>query len=108
MRVNDIFQRLGNDINVARVFGQPVERDGVTIVPVAFIAGGGGGGGGSNNGGESGEGGGFGGVVRPLGVFEIKDGTSRFIPAINVTAIVITIILSITLVQLRTLRKVRA
>ena len=43
-------------MSVKRVFGEPYEQDGVTIIPVAWVAGGGGGGGDA----EGNGGGGFG------------------------------------------------
>ena len=82
--------RAGTEAAVAgRVFGAPIERDGVTVVPVATISGGGGGGGGS--GGEEGDtpqgegsGGGFGFTARPAGVYVIRDGDAVWRPAVDV------------------------
>ncbi len=94
--------REGAEAAVAsRVFGAPIERDGVTVVPVAVISGGGGGGSGSGTmprkneednaegvpDGE-GSGGGFGFSARPAGVYVIKDGNVSWRPAVNVNAIV--------------------
>ncbi|MDX1450586.1 MAG: sporulation protein, partial [Acidimicrobiia bacterium] len=48
-------------LTVRRVFGEPYERNGVTLIPAAAIRGGGGGGGGeSGDGGDTGSGMGFG------------------------------------------------
>ncbi|GIE75318.1 hypothetical protein Aph02nite_12680 [Actinoplanes philippinensis] len=77
-----------------RVFGEPIERDGVTVVPVAVIRGGGGGGAGSGSpeGGDKvdgeGSGGGFGFTARPAGVFVIRDGDAHWRPALDVNRIV--------------------
>jgi uncharacterized spore protein YtfJ len=80
---------------VARVFGAPIERDGVTVVPVAHVKGGGGAGGGSgatatgdDHQGE-GSGGGFGFDARPAGVFLIRDGDVSWRPAVDVNKIVV-------------------
>jgi uncharacterized spore protein YtfJ len=68
-------------LTVKRVFGDPVERDGVTVIPAAAVRGGAGGGG---EGGESGGGGGgFGIVARPIGAYVIRDGTVSWRPAID-------------------------
>ena len=57
------------------IYGEPIERDGVTIIPVAKLRYGFGGGGGRHDG-EEGGGGGM--VVRPAGYIELKNGSSRF------------------------------
>lgn len=76
-----------------RVIGTPVERDGVTVIPVVSVrAGGGGGSGGGeddeHNRGE-GSGGGFGIKARPVGAYVIRDGGVSFEPALDVTRIVL-------------------
>ncbi|MCC7106857.1 MAG: hypothetical protein IT307_17125 [Chloroflexi bacterium] len=75
-------QRLGASVQSANIFGQPVEREGVTVVPVAKASWGFGGGGGSGGegtpGAGSGSGGGGGVSVRPVGFIEISGGQARF------------------------------
>ena len=57
-------------ISVKRVFGEPYERNGVAIIPVARVFGGGGGGAGGSPGGEGeGSGTGFGLAGRPAGAY---------------------------------------
>jgi hypothetical protein len=69
---------------VRRVFGDPIQTNGVTIIPVASVSGGGGAGGRSST-----EGGvGFGLKARPAGVFVVKNGDASWRPAINVNLIV--------------------
>lgn len=83
---NSFPERLAEAFNASvgakMVYGEPVERDGVTIIPVAKLRYGFGGGGGrraGRQGGEEGGGGGGGGViVQPAGYIELKDGSSRF------------------------------
>jgi len=74
-------------LSVRRVVGDPCTVDGVTIIPVARIAGGAGGGGGEGTGpgeqGGHGFGTGFTLGARPLGVYEIRDGTLRWRPTID-------------------------
>jgi len=76
---------VGGSAGAAKIFGDAVERDGVTIVPVGRIRWGFGGGGGHEKGGtepggegSSGSGGGGGATVRPIGFIEISDGRARF------------------------------
>ena len=70
-------------ISVRRVFGDPVEQDGLTIVPVATVRGGGGGGGDNDANG----GGGFGLAARPVGVYVIRDGEVTWRPAVDTVRI---------------------
>jgi uncharacterized spore protein YtfJ len=92
-RLSDFVERLGDRVGLnatmsARaVFGDPVERDGITVIPVARVRwgfGGGAGAGGDENvaGGEHGEGSGGGGgaMSSPLGFIEIANGTATFRP----------------------------
>ena len=73
-----------------RVFGEPIERGDVTIIPVASVQGGAGGGGGGEgpDGGGSGSGGGFGMRARPVGVYVVKDGHVRFEPALDLNRVI--------------------
>jgi uncharacterized spore protein YtfJ len=67
-------------VNARRIYGDPVERDGVTIVPGAAVFGGTGGGG--DNQGDGG--GGFGLIGRPAGAWVIRDGEATWKPAVDV------------------------
>lgn len=79
-------ERSQDVLTVKRVYGEPIERDGVTIIPAASVGGGGGGGGG---GGESrgqrgsGHGGGFGVSAKPAGAFVVREGRVRWEPALD-------------------------
>lgn len=75
-----IGETIGDQARVSAVFGDSVERDGITIIPVARarFAFGGGGGTGANTGDGSGAGGGGGAVVSPVGYIEVHDGSARF------------------------------
>lgn len=75
-------ERARDVLTVRRVFGDPIERDGVTVIPAAKVRGGGGGGSGSGPNGEGG-GGGFGVSASPAGAYVIKDGTVRWEPALD-------------------------
>jgi len=71
--------RLGDSARAANVFGDPVERDGVTVIPVATARWGMGGGTQKRGLGDA-VGGGGGVTVTPTGYIEMRGGTSRFRP----------------------------
>jgi uncharacterized spore protein YtfJ len=75
-------------LSVRRVFGDPHEIDGVTIIPVARISGAAGGGGGEGTKDQqtgSGFGTGFGVRAEPVGVYTIRDGEVAWKPTIDIT-----------------------
>jgi len=77
-------------LTVGRVFGDPYEIDGTTVIPVARVAGGAGGGGGEGADGDeagSGFGSGFGMQAGPVGVYEVRDGNVAWKPTVDVTQI---------------------
>jgi uncharacterized spore protein YtfJ len=77
-------ERIGARLGAATVFGAPVEREGVTVVPVAVSRFGIGAGSGTDpSKGQEGEGGGGGGTVTAIGYIELKDGRSRFVPVVH-------------------------
>ncbi|HLK57828.1 MAG TPA: spore germination protein GerW family protein [Chthonomonadaceae bacterium] len=78
--VERLGEMLGGNANARTIYGDPVERDGVTVIPVAKVSYGfgGGGGGREREGGGSGGGGGL--HVVPIGYIEIKNGESTFRP----------------------------
>jgi uncharacterized spore protein YtfJ len=77
----------------SRVFGTPIQHDGMTVLPVAKIGGGGGGGEGSGpaEGGReaAGTGGGFGVTARPAGVYVLRNGHVAWRPAVDVNRVVL-------------------
>ncbi len=79
----DFLQRLANGIgasaHAAAVFGEPVEREGVTVIPVARASWGFGGGSGGDAA-SQGSGGGGGSLVSPLGYIEVRAGRAEFKP----------------------------
>jgi uncharacterized spore protein YtfJ len=104
--------QVGDAVTVKRVFGEPYERDGVTIIPAALVLGGGGGGGGEGptEEGGSGSGGGFGVVARPAGAYVIKEGRVTWTPAVDVNRIVIgcQIVALVAILARRSVKKARA
>ena len=79
--LGQIGQTVGQKAQASTIFGDPVERQGVTVVPVAkarFGFGGGGGAGTREADQGSGGGGGGGVAVTPIGYIEVSDGSSEF------------------------------
>lgn len=85
--VRELVDKAKDLITVRQVFGDPIERDGVTVIPAALVRGGGGGGGGTNEN-DSGSGLGFGVSSRPAGSFVIRGDQVEWQPAVDVTRIV--------------------
>ena len=93
-------------ITVRRVYGEPYQEEGVTIIPAANVMGGGGGG--SDT--EGNGGGGFGVRARPAGAWIIKNGDAQWRPAVDVTRIALTgqIVAIVALLTLRSIVKTLA
>jgi uncharacterized spore protein YtfJ len=88
MKVTDVLSTARDAITVKRVFGDPYEQDGLTIIPAAVVGGGGGGGTGHDEKGQEGEGGGFGVTGRPAGAFVIRNGQVSWRPAVDPNRII--------------------
>lgn len=78
--VERLAQIFSTSITAQTVYGTPVERDGVTVIPVARAAFGFGGGNGTDAPAKSGAGGGGGAAVTPVGFIELSEGRARFRP----------------------------
>jgi uncharacterized spore protein YtfJ len=80
--LEQIGQTVGQRAQASTIFGEAVEREGVTVIPVAKARFGFGGGGGRGDRGEKGEGAGGGGgggvAVTPIGYIEMRDRSSEF------------------------------
>lgn len=76
-------------LSVSRCYGDPIELDGVTVIPVARVSGGAGGGAGqgeeTDGSGGGGFGTGFGLNINPIGVYEARDGQLEWKPSLDVT-----------------------
>jgi uncharacterized spore protein YtfJ len=126
MDVKELLGRVGENLSVSRSFGTAYKKDGLLIIPVAVVAGGGGGGGSETassrldndetkqspgedsprNEVPTGSGGGFGGVVLPIGAYVVKDEDVRWVPAVNVTLITLAA-LSVLRLLIRSTRRSR-
>jgi uncharacterized spore protein YtfJ len=94
MSAQNVVAQAREAVTVRRVYGDPYEKDGVTVIPAAIVAGGGGGGSGLDAE-KGGEGGGFGLYSEPIGAYVIRDGAVRWVPAFNLNALVIVALLVI-------------
>ena len=74
-------------VTVRRVYGEPYEKNGVTLIPAAKMAGGGAGGGEDSSGGDSGSGGGFGIAARPVGAYVIRGDDVKWQPAVDLSRV---------------------
>jgi uncharacterized spore protein YtfJ len=120
--VENLLAKAADNLSVRRAFGAAYQKDGMLIIPVAIVAGGGGGGTGGNRRGnpaaghgsppedaaaapditpqDSGRteaGGGFGGLVLPSGAYVVKGDQVRWVPALDVTVVVLA---SLSLVRM--------
>jgi uncharacterized spore protein YtfJ len=113
MQVQDVIAQARDAMTVKRVFGEPYERDGVTIIPAARVQGGAGAGGGEGSqaeGSGSGSGAGFGLSARPVGAFVVRGGELQWQPAIDVTRVILggQLVAVVALLTLRAIFKARA
>jgi uncharacterized spore protein YtfJ len=119
MQVEEIMSQARESLGSKRVFGEPYEKNGVTIIPAARVMGGAGGG---DSGEKSGEGGstdatraagvgaGYGMVGSPAGAFVIKGDQVRWMPAIDVNRLMfgMQIVLIVFFLVIRSIANARA
>jgi hypothetical protein len=98
MEPQEVFRSVREALSARQVFGEPVERDGVTVIPAATVIGGGGGGGGNKGSDEDAAGGdepttgagmGVALVAWPSGAFEIREGRVTWRPTLDITRLVL-------------------
>jgi uncharacterized spore protein YtfJ len=110
--MQQLMSRMSKNLSVRRAFGSAYEKDGLLVIPVALVAGGGGGGEGTMPKDEgrhphpapetnddtahepesamgSGSGGGFGGLIMPIGAYVVKGDQVRWVPAVDVTVVLL-------------------
>jgi uncharacterized spore protein YtfJ len=111
MEVQDVIAQARDTLTVKRVFGEPYEKDGVTVIPAARIQGGAGGGTGEDPQGQGrGSGSGFGVTARPVGAFIIRDGDLNWRPAVDVNRIILggQVVLVVALLTIRAIIRTRS
>jgi uncharacterized spore protein YtfJ len=113
MFIEGVVKKLADNARAAVVFADPVEREGLTIIPIARLSWGFGGGTGSDKKGtSSGMGGGGGITAVPVGYIELKGGKARFSPIVDFSkiipvAIVLSLLISLLLRRLAKRPKAR-
>lgn len=110
-RVDEILNGAKETLTVRRVFGEPLEQNGVTVITAAAVRGGGGGGEGVDpESHETGAGGGFGMSARPIGAFRIEGNDVSWVPAADTTKVLIVaeIALIVALLVLRSVLRTRS
>ncbi len=135
MSTKKLLNRVAENLSVRRAFGTPYEREGLLVIPVAFVAGGGGVGegpmvpghvhgpsdgspesdsddsddsDGTETGSPVGSGAGFGGLILPVGVYVVNGDDVQWKPAVNVTMIALASLSVLRLViRMRTRVKLR-
>lgn len=83
MNVTEVLSSAKDAITVKRVYGEPYEKDGLTVIPAAAVGGGGGGGTGHDAKGEENEGAGFGLGARPVGAYVLQGQHVDWRPAVD-------------------------
>ena len=108
-KVEELLSGARDTLTVDRVFGQPYEKDGVTVIPAAAVRGGGGGGEGEDEQQGGGLGGGFGMTARPVGAYQIKGDEVTWIPAADVTRVIVVgqMVAIVALLVLRSIFKAK-
>lgn len=110
MEVQEVMAQARDTLTVKRVFGEPYEKDGVTIIPAAQVQGGAGGGRGEDPQGQGkGSGSGFGMTARPVGAFVLRQGELSWRPAVDVNRIVLgsQLVAIVALLTVRAIVKAR-
>jgi uncharacterized spore protein YtfJ len=111
MDVQEVIAQARDTLTVKRVFGEPYEKDGVTVIPAARVQGGAGGGSGEDaNSQGRGSGSGFGVIARPVGAFIIRDGDLNWRPAVDVNRIILggQVVVVVALLTVRAIIKTRS
>jgi uncharacterized spore protein YtfJ len=105
MKVDDMLTGARDAMTARTVFAEPIERDGILIIPAAKVRGGGGGGGDADNN----AGGGFGLSAKPAGAYVVRDGNVRWEPALDINRIVLggQIVAIVALLVIRSLFRKR-
>jgi uncharacterized spore protein YtfJ len=99
-------------ITVRRVYGEPYEKEGVTVIPAARVQGGAGGGTGEGPEGQGGRGTGtgFGVNAKPAGAFVVKGDDVSWRPAVDVNRVILgaQVVAVLALLVARSIAKGRA
>ena len=111
MEVQEVLAQARDSMTVKRVFGEPYEKDGVTVIPAARVQGGAGAGGGEDPQGQGkGSGSGFGVTARPVGAYVLREGELSWRPAVDVNRSILggQAVVIVALLTIRAIIKARA
>lgn len=106
MNVDELLHAVKDAMTARIVFAEPIERDGILVIPAAKVRGGGGGGGDDQaNGGA-----GFGLAAKPAGAYVVREGRVSWEPAVDVNRIVLggQLVAIVALLVLRSFLRRRA
>jgi uncharacterized spore protein YtfJ len=108
MDTQQVLEQARDAITVKRVFGEPYEKNGLTVIPAARVQGGSGSG---TNEGDQGKnaGGGYGVNAKPLGAFVVRGDDVVWRPAVDVNRMILggQIVAIVALLTLRAFLKAR-
>lgn len=112
--VREVVEQAREAMTGRRVFSDPYERNGVTVILASRVQGGGGGGSGQEGSegerrGQTGWGGGFGLSAGPVGAFVIRGEEVRWIPAFDLNKVIAggQLVAVVALLTLRRIVKMR-
>ncbi len=89
-KLDEFLTEAQDTLTVKRVFGEPYQSNGVTVIPAAAVRGGVGGGEGEpTEETPGGSGGGMGISARPVGAYQIKGDEVTWVPAADLTRVII-------------------
>ena len=108
MDVSEILGTARDAITVKRVFAEPYEKNGVTVIAAATVSGGAGGGAGTDPRSQQGEGAGFAASSRPAGAYVITNGRVSWRPAVDANRLIAIVGLLALVYLLRRPRSGRA
>jgi uncharacterized spore protein YtfJ len=91
MKIDELIAGVKNSVEAEKVYTQPYEHNGITVIAAASISGGTGGGSGRDETGQEGEGGGFGISAKPTGAYVINGDDVRWVPAVDVNRLIATL-----------------
>ena len=98
-------------VTVKKVYGEPYQSNGVTFIPAASVRGGMGSGEGEGSATTpAGRGGGMGMTARPIGAYRIKGDDVDWVPAVDVSRVIVTgqLVAMVALLVIRSILKARA
>lgn len=112
LNIGEVIGQARDTITARRVFGEPVQQNGVTVIPAAAVRGGAGGGGGGGKDQSEAEGGGvgYGVMARPVGAFVIRGDDVEWRPATDSGRLAMArlVVAALAILTVRTAIKLRA